>query len=244
MSDDINAMVRRLIRVRNAEKTIDQLKSELTERLTENIFQLLMNSPGCAMQGIASDLYWADKSMAKIVGDAWMRIGGAKFKPTPIVVKKQCQVCGEGCFPTLGKSYGSLLHTLVLCDVHLREHIQQQREKDAQKQKARDESRALKEQQRTSQPQIAVFPGQPDVSILKSMPYSDYLKTTHWDTIRLAALKRAGYRCQICNTGNTTLDVHHRTYERRGSELPTDLTVLCRACHEKFHDIVPMEVRA
>jgi hypothetical protein len=29
------------------------------------------------------------------------------------------------------------------------------------------------------------------------------------------------------------LHMHHRTYERLGAELPSDLQVLCRPCHER-----------
>jgi hypothetical protein len=67
-----------------------------------------------------------------------------------------------------------------------------------------------------------------------TMPYQKYLLTRGWAKKRRQALKRAGRRCQVCNAGSG-LDVHHRTYERRGAELPGDLTVLCRACHDVFH---------
>lgn len=70
---------------------------------------------------------------------------------------------------------------------------------------------------------------------LKTMPYQDYLKTSHWQERRQRHLQSAGYRCQICNSNDDILDVHHRTYERRGSELFTDLIVLCRDCHNLFH---------
>jgi 5-methylcytosine-specific restriction endonuclease McrA len=70
---------------------------------------------------------------------------------------------------------------------------------------------------------------------LRTMPYSEYLRTPEWDETRRAALKRARYRCQVCNRGQTVLDVHHRTYERRGDELARDLIVLCRDCHRTFH---------
>ena len=43
-------------------------------------------------------------------------------------------------------------------------------------------------------------------------------------------------RCQLCNTGGS-LQVHHRTYQRRGYERLDDLTVLCRKCHERQHGI-------
>ena len=49
-------------------------------------------------------------------------------------------------------------------------------------------------------------------------------------------LRAVGHRCQVCNGGVGTLDVHHRTYERLGQELDEGLTVLCRACHSIFHE--------
>lgn len=65
--------------------------------------------------------------------------------------------------------------------------------------------------------------------------YAEYLKTPHWLVTRQAALERAGRRCQVCN-GAKFLQVHHRTYERVGCELPNDLTVLCDKCHGLFHE--------
>jgi hypothetical protein len=65
--------------------------------------------------------------------------------------------------------------------------------------------------------------------------YKEYLKSDHWQTQRKLALRNADYRCQVCNSGNKQLDVHHRTYERLGSEIPADLIVLCNDCHTLFH---------
>jgi 5-methylcytosine-specific restriction endonuclease McrA len=73
------------------------------------------------------------------------------------------------------------------------------------------------------------------IEALRTMPYKAYLLTSHWQEVRQAALKRAKFRCQVCN-GSGLLDVHHRTYERRGDELPRDVIVLCRGCHQTFHD--------
>ena len=70
---------------------------------------------------------------------------------------------------------------------------------------------------------------------LWSMPYDDYLKTPHWKAARQQALERAHHRCQVCNSDEQPLQVHHRTYERRGQELPQDLIVLCSICHDLFH---------
>ena len=70
---------------------------------------------------------------------------------------------------------------------------------------------------------------------LKTMPYAEYLKTEHWNSTRKAALKAAEYRCQMCNASKP-LHVHHRTYERRGNEKPSDLIALCADCHKTFHE--------
>jgi hypothetical protein len=70
---------------------------------------------------------------------------------------------------------------------------------------------------------------------LKIMTYSKYLQTPEWQERRLHHLKSADYRCQVCNSSNQPIDVHHRTYERRGEEQFKDLIALCRSCHELFH---------
>ena len=37
-------------------------------------------------------------------------------------------------------------------------------------------------------------------------------------------------------TGSVPLQVHHRTYERRGAELDSDLIAFCPTCHGLFHE--------
>lgn len=69
---------------------------------------------------------------------------------------------------------------------------------------------------------------------LAAMRYADYLLTPEWEARRKAMLKAAGYRCMVCNRDRVT-NVHHRTYERRGVEHPSDLIVLCDECHMLFH---------
>lgn len=65
--------------------------------------------------------------------------------------------------------------------------------------------------------------------------YHAYLQSADWKRKRIAAIERAGDRCQVCNSPKK-LHVHHRTYERVGHEAPGDLTVLCKKCHALFHD--------
>lgn len=68
--------------------------------------------------------------------------------------------------------------------------------------------------------------------------YREYLKSDHWARRRAEALLRFGNKCALCGSAEE-LNVHHNTYERLGREAPTDLVVLCREHHEKFHDILP-----
>lgn len=65
------------------------------------------------------------------------------------------------------------------------------------------------------------------------MKYSDYLKTDEWDELRRRTKERDGYRCILCNSSEQ-LQVHHRTYERVGSESIDDLSTICDPCHDLF----------
>jgi restriction endonuclease Mrr len=71
---------------------------------------------------------------------------------------------------------------------------------------------------------------------LRAMPYHLYLKTPEWRRTRAAALLRAGNSCSLDVTHTDGLEVHHRTYERLGAELVTDLAVLCHSCHQLHHN--------
>jgi 5-methylcytosine-specific restriction endonuclease McrA len=75
-----------------------------------------------------------------------------------------------------------------------------------------------------------------DRELLKKLPYSSYLRTKFWQEVRKLALVRSGGACQLC-ASKSGLQVHHRTYTSRGYEDQnlSDLTVLCKACHAKFH---------
>jgi hypothetical protein len=68
--------------------------------------------------------------------------------------------------------------------------------------------------------------------------YGEYIVSPEWREKAEAAKEAAGQRCQVCNVSRdrSTLDTHHRTYERLGHEEPGDLVVLCRDCHRLFHE--------
>lgn len=71
---------------------------------------------------------------------------------------------------------------------------------------------------------------------LATMPYRQYLQTPEWRTRRRHALEHADHRCQRCGS-RYRLEVHHRTYERRGAERLDDLVVLCANCHREEHGL-------
>ncbi len=70
---------------------------------------------------------------------------------------------------------------------------------------------------------------------LRTMPYRLYLRTPEWEARASRARERAGHRCSLCNNAES-LEVHHRTYERRGAERDDDLIALCATCHGLFHE--------
>ena len=48
--------------------------------------------------------------------------------------------------------------------------------------------------------------------------------------------QRCAGRCELCGLGKGR-DLHHKTYKRKGKELPEDLALVCRCCHEALHHI-------
>jgi hypothetical protein len=64
--------------------------------------------------------------------------------------------------------------------------------------------------------------------------HREYLKSSTWKNIRMAALDHYGRVCAKCNQYGT--DVHHLLYPSvQGEESMEDLMVLCRSCHEAIH---------
>lgn len=70
---------------------------------------------------------------------------------------------------------------------------------------------------------------------LKNMDYKDYLKTEHWINFRNKMYDKFEHKCQLCGRTNE-LRLHHNTYQNRGCEKETDVTLLCKHCHSMTHD--------
>ena len=80
----------------------------------------------------------------------------------------------------------------------------------------------------------------PHVKKLRAMSYVDYLRSKHWRETSRQRMKLDNWTCQLCLTRGGKLNVHHKTYERRGYEKMSDLITLCETCHERHH-IDPVE---
>lgn len=64
--------------------------------------------------------------------------------------------------------------------------------------------------------------------------YNQYLHSEHWIFFSDAIRRN---KCFCCGSV-TNLAIHHTTYERLGSELPTDVITVCNGCHKSIHNLV------
>jgi hypothetical protein len=64
--------------------------------------------------------------------------------------------------------------------------------------------------------------------------YKAYLDSPEWQIRKQRWLDFWKFCC-LCRS-TYKLDVHHNTYDRVGNEEFTDCVVLCRKCHDLFHD--------
>jgi len=64
--------------------------------------------------------------------------------------------------------------------------------------------------------------------------YESYINGPDWKVRRARHLLSYGKQCEACHR-TQDIEVHHRTYDRMGSELDSDLAVLCDACHQSVH---------
>ena len=62
--------------------------------------------------------------------------------------------------------------------------------------------------------------------------YKAYLHTEHWALFREQYFLRNDRRCKGCGTVDGPIHLHHLTYARVGCEQDTDVTPMCKRCHE------------
>ena len=82
-----------------------------------------------------------------------------------------------------------------------------------------------------------------DEALEKFKPESRKRYENHLSSDQFAQLKRDrliidNFKCQMCSTtvDLSTSHCHHITYIRLGKESLSDVSTLCKECHEKLHD--------
>ena len=69
--------------------------------------------------------------------------------------------------------------------------------------------------------------------------YSELLKDPRWQKKRLRIMERDNFQCQLCGDKETTLNVHHKYYDKdkKPWEYPDkSLVTLCKDCHIMEHE--------
>lgn len=74
--------------------------------------------------------------------------------------------------------------------------------------------------------------------------YEKHLKSAQWKNTRRDLFRLRGEKCEVCGRRAANLEIHHLTYERLGKELPSDLKIVCKKCHEDEDQKRKMEVYA
>ena len=65
--------------------------------------------------------------------------------------------------------------------------------------------------------------------------YGKYMRSLKWQKFKRRLKRDRGTTCERCHATGVAVEVHHKTYERLGCELPEDVEILCRECHRADH---------
>ena len=68
------------------------------------------------------------------------------------------------------------------------------------------------------------------------LDYQEYLRSDYWESVKQAVKSRDRHKCRLCGL-TLNLQVHHRWYPPRGTELQhlDALILLCSNCHDEQH---------
>lgn len=201
--------------VRQARELLEEAQQEVLQAVYTIAIQTEDRIP--LRDALIQEIYWADDVIPTVIAEVFglSRPEVAKIAAKDYGIDLTCTRCQQTTFhPITSKTN--------LANIKVENHVCNEcKERDREETHRHYEEWAQQHDRRIAE--------------LRTMPYQQYLQTPEWQQTRKDHLRRARYRCQVCNAGNTQLNVHHRTYERRGQEHIRDLIVLCRDCHEIFH---------
>lgn len=77
----------------------------------------------------------------------------------------------------------------------------------------------------------------------KFTSYADYINTSeHWKQLRIEKFNQVGRKCQCCGS-ERSIHVHHINYKNFTDCDISDLAVLCRPCHQLFHEALKVVLK-
>ena len=83
--------------------------------------------------------------------------------------------------------------------------------------------------------EMTISPTHRQPRFIRQERYAEYLKSDHWQQLRLAKLNQSGWKCEQCGETHP-LDVHHKTYRKSWFDTELfELQVLCKECHKEAH---------
>jgi ribosomal protein L37AE/L43A len=214
--------------VLNYARRIEELENEQVKAKSELISNLKESNNLKATEFI-DWYYWETDYSTDILCDV---IGINKATLTKMITKPHavpypCPKCkGTNYHPCKNRSEANLLFSPSHLKFNKDKYICQKCKDDETKRKEEKSRKAAAANREKNKKRI---------SLLQSMPYEEYLLTPHWKKFSQERRREADYECEKCKRDDLKLHVHHLTYERRGHEKPSDVIVLCEACHLAIH---------
>lgn len=74
---------------------------------------------------------------------------------------------------------------------------------------------------------------------MSNLTYWEKLRDPQWQRLRLEAMQKANFTCELCMDSKSPLNVHHKEYFKGHEPWEYEvaqLAVLCESCHESHHD--------
>lgn len=220
------------------EEAIRSLQDErklLRDSQIQELAEMLRELPLTQVFEVASDVYWSHPQLGDIAKKAYVAATRHGLVPQPMATEVECSRCGNLVTASSWTQYNSIMtqeewrkserndHVSRSLCVTCRQAVEEQRHRQQEA-----DFRSYREKYETGEAererQLVEF---------RTMPKTRYEESDHWRLLSQAAVKRAEYRCQLCNSRGV-LQVRSRTDGNRGQESITDLVVLCVPCHDAF----------
>lgn len=78
---------------------------------------------------------------------------------------------------------------------------------------------------------------------MTKLSYSEKLQDPRWQKCRLSILSRDSFTCQLCKDDQSTLHVHHKSYEKGKSPweyADENFVTYCKMCHKIVEGLKPI----